>query len=270
MRNAPTRFKEWLRTGAMVVLVVACLPVVVALAFVGRVVLLPLAALAVLGGLICFGLALREAFRTGMAPQINYKGLHLAGDVGIHPGHCWARFKPNEIELGADDVAQTMLGPVETVDMPAAGSKVRQGDCLFRLRRKGRSLEIRSPVSGTVLASNQKLQDRPWLVNEQPFSEGWAVRLRGERPQEESGILLFGSKAQAWFRNEVDRLIGCLLSDQAGLSSLVDGGTLVENLHSHIDDEAWQRLTGPRQIPESKSGAEPVGAALSAERQDQS
>ena len=51
---------------------------------------------------------------------------------------------------------------------------------ILRLRRGGRAIELRAPVSGTVVGSNEALHDRPRLVNDEPFARGWAVRIRAD------------------------------------------------------------------------------------------
>ena len=240
--------REWLLTAAFLVLVVISLPLLVFLAFLGRMVLVAAAVAALVGGvaLLLVNPRFRHWVRAQTALQTSYKGLHLDADVGLHPGHCWARVDPDEVVVGADDLVQTVLGPVESVEFPALGRRVERGDHLVVLRRGDRSLELPAPVSGTVISQNNALRERPWLVNQAPFSRGWVLRLRGDRPWTDRRRLLRGGKAQAWFHREVDRLISLLLpgglSEKDLISVLPDDGSLVEGLYRQIDDEAWERL----------------------------
>ena len=104
-------------------------------------------------------------------------------------------------------------------------------------------MELRSPVSGTVLGTNEELWEHPWLINEEPFSKGWAVRLRGDNLRADRRRLLRGKEAQDWFCGEVDRLIETLQPKEAFTPGLADGGALVAELYLQIDDDAWKRLT---------------------------
>ena len=61
-------------------------------------------------------------------------------------------------------------------------------------------MEAKAPVSGTIVATNEALLERPELVNHDPFATGWVVRIRGDRVREEGKRLLRGKEALGWFR----------------------------------------------------------------------
>ena len=126
----------------------------------------------------------RRWLDTKLDEQVQYKGLRLACNSALHSSHSWACMLPRGVLVGADDLVQAALGPVERVDLPAIGQRVEQGDPLFVLRRGDRSLEVRAPITGTVLARNELLSERPGAVNEDPFREGWVVRLRADNVAE--------------------------------------------------------------------------------------
>jgi glycine cleavage system H protein len=189
-----------------------------------------------------FSPAFREWFKTVGEPEISYSGLRLATDAAAHPRHSWARFTSGGVAVGADDLVQAALGPVEAVELPSVGSRIKQGDPLFSLRRGNRSVRLRAPVSGTVVTRNEALVDRPQLINESPFADGWVVRLRADNVREEGRSLFQGKQARGWFRQEVDRLIGTVASKGAVMRTLPDGGTVVEDLYRQIDDGAWKSL----------------------------
>jgi glycine cleavage system H lipoate-binding protein len=127
------------------------------------------------------------------------------------------------------------------VDLPAE-SRVRQGERLFRLRRGKRMLDVRAPLSGTVLSCNAALRSRPELINDEPFARGWVVRLRSDHVREDQRRLLHGKKARTWFRFAVDRVVG-LLSEKKATAGVTDQGVLRGSLYQHIDDVTWHQLT---------------------------
>lgn len=190
-----------------------------------------------------FSPAFREWLRTAGEWQVSRKGLRLATDIAVYPSHSWARIGSDNVAVGADDLLQAALGPVEAVDLPPLGSHVEQGDRLFSLRRGNRSVEVRAPVSGTVVNRNESLLEHPELVNRGPFDDGWAVRVRADNVRRDRRRLLQGKRARHWFDQEIDRLIGTVHSGGVVMSSLPDGGTLVPDLHSQIDDATWKKVS---------------------------
>jgi hypothetical protein len=78
-------------------------------------------------------------------------------------------------------------------------------------------------------------------MNEDPYGEGWVVKLRGDDLRREQRRLRRGERARVWFGHEVDRLISALVGDEE-VVALADGGRLVDELHSHVDPATWDRL----------------------------
>ena len=174
---------------------------------------------------------------------VSLKGLRLPSGIALHRGHCWAQIFPRHIYVGADDLIQSALGPVQAVELPPVGTHVQQGDRLFLLRRGNRSVELRAPVSGTVLARNEALLERQGSLNTAPFTSGWAVQLSAENVVAERQGLLVGQAARTWFGREIDRLVASIRGEDELEATYADGGELVEDLYRHIDDDAWRRWT---------------------------
>lgn len=243
MRHTREHTMDWLKVGGSVALMVVALPLLALGIFVGRGVLLALACLAVVAGLAAF--AVSPAFRTRLGtwtePEILHNGLRLATPLAYHPFHGWARIEGDEATLGADDLVQSVLGPVDRVELPEVGVRVRQGAPLARLVRGDRTVDLASPVSGTVLATNDCLDTEPGLVNRAPFGDGWLARVQSEALKTERDRLLRGDEARSWFRREVDRLIARLVPGETA-PVLADGGAVVGDLHQVIDDVRWRRL----------------------------
>ena len=245
MRQIALWLKEGVRDTGLVLAVVVgfLLFAVVAIAMRPLLILVALAALAVSLVLYRFRPGFREWFDASGEEQISYNGLHLATDVAVHPNHSWARASGKEAVVGVDDLVQSTLGPVQAVELPPIGSRVAQGDRLFRLRRGERCVEVRAPMSGTVVAANEALREHPGLVNDDPFERGWAVRIKADRLQKDAIPLLRGSQARGWFRQEIDRLLTTVLGHAALQPALPDGGTFVDGLYREIDDDTWRKLT---------------------------
>lgn len=245
MRPMTLWFKEGFREVGLILLVVVGFLLFAALAIAMRPLLVVAAVVALVVSLLLYRYrpGFRDWFETSGEPQITYNGLHLATDIAVHPNHSWARMRGKDAVVGVDDLVQSTLGPVEAVELPPLGSRVEQGTPLFSLRRGGRRVQVRAPLSGTIIAANDALVQHPGLVNDDPFDRGWVVRIKAEKPQEDTARLLRGDQARGWFRQEIDRLLSTVLGQAALQPALPDGGTFVAGLYREIDEDAWKKLT---------------------------
>ena len=99
--------------------------------------------------------------------------------------HDWICLEPNnEGKIGITDYAQSHLGDIVFIDLPAPGTKVEQFGKLGEIESVKSISEIITPVSGEVLETNQTAVNQPQLVNQDPYGEGWLVRLKLTKPSE--------------------------------------------------------------------------------------
>lgn len=165
----------------------------------------------------------------------------VAADVAYHPGHAWARQQVDgTAEVGIDDFARKLVGPLESIELPLVGSEVRQGEPAWRLRADGQNFEVLSPVDGRVVSVNREALDRPAIVGDDPFGRGWLLQVEAPRYQANRRGLLSGSLAQHWIEDATNALRS-RLSPQLGLV-LQDGGMPVDGLARAIDEHEWAVL----------------------------
>lgn len=100
--------------------------------------------------------------------------------------HEWLRLEDGEAVLGITDFAQQELGDVVFVELPAPGQAFEAGFEIGAIESVKAVAEIFTPVGGTVKETNSELEDAPELVNEDPYGEGWLVRMQlaGEAPDD--------------------------------------------------------------------------------------
>lgn len=245
MTKARSNLKDALTMVGVLALILVALPLA---AFLGVFLRLPILlavalALVVAGLIAAFSPAFREWLGSEIEQEVTCNGLRLATGISMSPYHSWARIAPDETWVGADDLVQATLGPVESVELPPTGSHVEQGEPLFNLQRGDRAVAVRSPISGTVLGTNQALRHEPGLINRDPFTSGWAVRIQGDEPREDRRRLFRGKGARAWFRHEVDRLLTVVSPGAVVGAALPDGGVFSPELYAQIDDKSWQHLS---------------------------
>ena len=103
--------------------------------------------------------------------------------------HEWVRVENDLGTVGVTDYAQDQLGDIVYLDLPSPGTQVKQLDKLGEIESVKAVSDLYSPVSGEVVEVNQEVIDRPELVNQSPYEEGWLVRLRLADPAEVDGLL---------------------------------------------------------------------------------
>jgi glycine cleavage system H protein len=91
--------------------------------------------------------------------------------------HEYATTEGDTATVGITDFAQDELGDVVFVELPAEGDEVTQGEEFGVVESIKAVSDLYSPVTGTVVAVNEELFDRPELVNEDPYGEGWMLEV---------------------------------------------------------------------------------------------
>ncbi len=92
--------------------------------------------------------------------------------------HEWVRVENGVGTVGITDYAQDQLGDVVYVDLPSPGTQLSQLAVFGEIESVKAVSELYAPVSGEVVESNGALADKPELVNEAPYGEGWLMKLR--------------------------------------------------------------------------------------------
>jgi glycine cleavage system H protein len=103
--------------------------------------------------------------------------------------HEWIRQEGDRGVVGITQFAQEQLGDVVFVDLPKVGTTVEMGKPFGVVESVKTASDLYAPVTGEVLAVNDALVDRPELVNQQPYGEGWMIELKLTDPAQLHGLL---------------------------------------------------------------------------------
>ena len=106
-----------------------------------------------------------------------------------HPEHDWARIEGDEATLGITWFAQDALGELVHYEAPDEGSTISKDDSYGEVESVKAVSDLITPLSGEVLAVNAKVVDAPEIVNDDPYGEGWLVRIRLSDPGEIESLL---------------------------------------------------------------------------------
>jgi len=110
-------------------------------------------------------------------------------DLLYHAEHDWARVDGDEATLGITWFAQDSLGELVHFEAPEVGATIAKDASYGEIESVKAVSDVVSPLSGDVLEVNARAVEEPELVNEDPYGEGWLVRIRLSDPAETGSLL---------------------------------------------------------------------------------
>jgi glycine cleavage system H protein len=110
-------------------------------------------------------------------------------DLRYHAEHDWARIEGDEATLGITWFAQDQLGEVVFFDPPSVGDTVTANESYAEVESVKAVSDVIAPLSGEVVAVNDQISDKPELINNDPYGDGWLVRVKLSDPSEADGLL---------------------------------------------------------------------------------
>lgn len=110
-------------------------------------------------------------------------------DLKFTKTHEWIRAEDNNYTMGITEHAQELLGDMVFVELPEEGDEVNAGDEIGVVESVKAASDFYAPVSGTIVAINEKVSENPALVNKEPYGAGWLVKIRANNPSEMDTLL---------------------------------------------------------------------------------
>ena len=120
------------------------------------------------------------------APQGGFQGV----DMEVPPGlkyskeHEWVATEESVATIGITDHAQDQLGEIVYLELPSVGEKISKDDPFGVVESVKAVSDIYAPVSGTVVEVNEGLPESPEVINEDPYGDGWLIKVRISDPTE--------------------------------------------------------------------------------------
>jgi hypothetical protein len=164
--------------------------------------------------------------------NVGVSGLNYSEDVYYHRGHTWV--KPAEdgtVVIGLDDLAQHLIGLPDSVKMPEIRQELDLNQAAWRMRKRGKEIQVRAPLEGTVIEVGGP-------------SQGWYLKLRPRLDLSEPRALrhlLRGPEVRGWITRELERLQMQLRAPQSA-ATLADGGVILPNLMDAVPEADWDTV----------------------------
>jgi glycine cleavage system H protein len=115
--------------------------------------------------------------------------MNIPDDLRYTKDHEWLRLDGAEGTVGITDFAQDALGDVVFVELPAVGAALELGQAFGVVESNKTVSDLFAPVAGRVVAVNEALRERPEMVNQDPYGEGWMIRLAVPGGTQAEGLL---------------------------------------------------------------------------------
>ncbi len=185
-----------------------------------------------------------------VAPALAYAGatagaptpwFSLPHGIFYHQGHTWAEPESDDVvRVGIDDFAQKLVGMPSSLELPERGAYVEQGEKALSLNVDSRSIDVLSPVEGEVVALNEEAIKDPSLINNDPYGNGWLMKVKVPKMKTNLRNLLCGDLAGAWMEKNVDAL-RARMAGEVGMV-LQDGGMPVAGIAKNLSPEGWDDI----------------------------
>ena len=115
--------------------------------------------------------------------------LNLPEDVKYAEDHEWVKLSGDTARIGISDYAQDQLGDIVFVELPEVGDTFGKGEEFGTVESVKAVSELFLPLSGEVTAVNQNLEDAPELVNNEPYTGGWMIKIKPNDPSELDALM---------------------------------------------------------------------------------
>jgi glycine cleavage system H protein len=115
---------------------------------------------------------------------------NIPSDLKYISSHEWIRMEDDgTVTIGITDHAQELLGDVVYVELPELDSEVALEDEIAVVESVKAASDIYAPLSGTIIAINEELEDAPETVNSSPYDDGWMFKMKPSEPSEIDGLI---------------------------------------------------------------------------------
>ena len=115
--------------------------------------------------------------------------MNIPSDLRYTKEHEWIRVEGNEAYVGITDYAQSELGEIVFVDINTEGETLGQNEVFGSVEAVKTVSDLNMPVAGEILAINEAINDQPELVNNDPYGEGWMIKISVANPDELNNLL---------------------------------------------------------------------------------
>ena len=132
------------------------------------------------------------------------EGYNLPDELYYTKDHTWARVEDDGIvTVGMDAFGAKAAGNIEFIDLPMEDDEFESGEAFGSLESAKWVGGLLMPVGGTVIAANESIEDELGLISEDPYGEGWLIKVKPSNLKDDLKSLVHGDNVLPWLKKEI-------------------------------------------------------------------
>ncbi|MFO7962378.1 MAG: glycine cleavage system protein GcvH [Desulfobacterales bacterium] len=136
---------------------------------------------------------------------MEIQGYRMPEDLYYEENHYWVKVEGDLLIMGMDDFAQQMAGDIVFVKLPPEGKSLKKGK-KFAQVESGKWLgKVYAPVNGELMASNEKLETDPGLINRDCYGEGWMYKIKPDDMSEVQDLIHTPADIEHWMLADIEK-----------------------------------------------------------------
>lgn len=177
---------------------------------------------------------------------ISINSIRIPQGIFFSKYHTWAHLQANgNAKVGIDDLLLHIAGDVKIESIKTPGEIIRKGDLLTSINHNGKILNVFSPVSGEITATNTMMTDNPEQIKNDPLGQLWIYQIKPTNWKAETKTYFLADEATIWMLEELTRIkdflaaaVARYIPQPAGIV-LQDGGELLDQPLAELPNEVW-------------------------------
>jgi glycine cleavage system H lipoate-binding protein len=173
---------------------------------------------------------------------LEARGFRIPQGYYFHHGQTWVKIEEkSSVRVGVNDFALRMMGPLDRIEAPLMGKEVKQGRADISIFRGERKAKMLSPISGVVTDINVDLRDRGSLANDDPYSDGWVMRVQPNSLRQDLNGLMINRETEDFIEGQVEQLYRVIEETVGPMAT--DGGEFGHDILGNMPQLGWDRMT---------------------------
>ncbi len=177
---------------------------------------------------------------------ITINSIRIPQGIFFSKYHTWAHLEANgDAKVGIDDLLMHITGNVRIDNVKNPGEIIKKGDLLTRIIHNGKNLNVLSPISGEITATNAMVTDKPEQIKDDPLRQLWIYNIKPTNWKAETNNYYLADEATIWMLEELARIkdflsaaVSKYISEPKGIV-LQDGGELLDQPLAELPQEVW-------------------------------
>ncbi len=193
--------------------------------------------------------ALKKEISGPKSSVLDGESIQVPSGIFFSKSHSWAFMeKDGFVRIGIDDFLSKVTGPLTNIKLKEPGQRIKEGEVVYSIIQKGKQLDIKSPVTGTIVKTNSLLFEDTALINRNPYTDGWVYTIEPLSWLSEIGSFMMGLEYTEWLDREFvrlkDFLANCCKNKEHKLPIMVlqDGGEIKNYPLSEAGPLTWEEF----------------------------